>query len=87
MNLPEELPEGTAVYILYPVRIDFWHSKIEISHKIKQMKYLKILLSTEYKNDIRLYITNAETKYTKISISTAWNEGMTLEEFKEYLES
>lgn len=35
--------------------------------------------------EFRIYPINSKTKYTKVSTEVAWKEGMTIEEFEEYL--
>lgn len=86
MNLPDKLPDGVSVFIACSVRIDVWHCKIELSHKISQMQYLKYLLQTTWaEREIRIYPIDSSIKCTKIEPSEAWNEGMTIEEFEEYL--
>lgn len=85
MKLPDELPEGVSVFIAYPKQIDFWHSQILLSHKINQMRFLKANIDLHGSKKIRLYPVDSKIKYTEVKPYEAWNEGMTLEEFEEYL--
>ncbi|UIS65588.1 hypothetical protein PP425_gp073 [Enterobacter phage vB_EclM_Q7622] len=82
------LPEGVSVFLVYKVppekQTHYFH---ELSRKISQTKFLELILKNVLKQgiDFRIYPIASKTKYTRVHPDVAWNEGMNLEEFKEYL--
>ena len=59
-------------------------------HRVRKMTQGFIIAKAcisfrESNRDFRIYPIASKTKYTKVSTELAWNEGMTLPEFEEYL--
>lgn len=78
------LPEGVSVIITYQ---DHYDNVLRSVHKITQ-PYLVAKTCIGFRDigkEFRIYPINSKTKYTKVDICEAWNEGMTLNEFEEYL--
>jgi hypothetical protein len=76
-----ELPEGVAVYVAWQDPV----FDVVRSRKIKTMYFLNNVIS-KITHDVKIYPTNAKTKYTKILTSTILKEGMTPAEFQEYID-
>lgn len=79
-----ELPEGVAVIVSYK---HTYANGIRRAHKISHGYYLQrtlnYFISMGY--EFRIYPMCTKTKYTKIDTWEAWAEGMTLDEFLDYL--
>lgn len=79
-----DLPEGVSVIIAYK---EHWGHELHRTRKLSQnftvQRACRILSTTC--REFRVYPISSKTKYTKVPTELAWDEGMTLEEFKEYL--
>ncbi|AKU43715.1 hypothetical protein CPT_Merlin69 [Citrobacter phage Merlin] len=77
------LPEDVSVIMTFKE----FDGKI---HRVRKMTQGFIIAKAcvafrESRRDFRIFPMNSKTKYTKVSTELAWNEGMTLSEFEEYL--
>lgn len=78
------LPEGVSVIITYR---DLYDNTLHSVHKITQ-PYIIAKTCIGFRDmcrEFRIYPISSKTKYTKVDIYEAWDEGLTLNEFEEYL--
>ncbi|BAQ22720.1 hypothetical protein AU156_gp070 [Edwardsiella phage PEi20] len=77
------LPEGVSVIMTYVE----YNNKLCRTRKMTQGYAIAkaCIAFRETNRKFRIYPISSKTKYTKVNTSTAWNEGMTLKEFEEYL--